>query len=60
MDKMKCDMCEQEFVPETTDDYYADDSGDYHIECYENWILEQGRIYAGILGVKLASYGKET
>ena len=50
MREMKCETCNETFVPETTDDFHADDAGDYHAECYQNWVDEQAQYYGRLLG----------
>lgn len=40
-----CGFCEKGFTPKSSDDIHRDDSGDYHIECYDDWVAKEMSYY---------------
>ena len=50
MNQMKCEECNETFVPESTDDFHSDDAGEYHAECYADYVQREGEYWGRVLG----------
>lgn len=42
-----CGICDKDIVIEYVDDIYADDSGEYHYDCHQDWADTESKKWAG-------------
>ena len=43
-----CGICDKDIVLEYLDDIHADDSGEYHYDCWQDWADTEAKKWAGL------------